>query len=340
MQHDSFVNHTTSTTTTPFLPLESPILDDESTNNNTIDRYTPMTDEDTPQIYVSMGSHEQGYEVPRGGGGGWRSSHHKLRRRNVQSSKHLGVQTTLFDLERQGGGDENEDVEDNNNTAAQDGKTYGSINDSERERMDRAKSLKNSMEEFLRQAASESQSFRRKLTSNRLAPNERSGSTSSGTLNLSPYERLEAFIEHEFPTKDQVPSTYDLINVGDLEPNRSRYKPGDWVEIEGLDMRWRVDMITRVIKEAPDDWDWNAPQNEGKEPEWKFTYNAGDERNIKEEDLRSPEEGLKTLFGTRPWLWQQWAILKVEEKLRFQEGHQDDFMEKDIQKLAAGEWVL
>ena len=56
-------------------------------------------------------------------------------------------------------------------------------------------------------------------------------------------------------------------------------------------------MITRAIKQAPDDWDWNATENEGKEPKWKFNYNAGLERNIKEEDLRAPEAGLKLLFG-------------------------------------------
>jgi hypothetical protein len=103
-------------------------------------------------------------------------------------------------------------------------------------------------------------------------------------------------------------------------------------------MIWRLDMVTRSIKQAPDDWDWKDPRNEGREPEWAFSYNAGLARNIKEEDVRSPEAGLKFIFGSRPWVWQQWAILKVEEKLRFQEGHQNDFHTKDIQKLTADLW--
>jgi hypothetical protein len=111
-----------------------------------------------------------------------------------------------------------------------------------------------------------------------------------------------------------------------------------FTEIEGNDMIWRLDMITRSVKQAPNDWDWNDPKNEGIEPKWKFTYNAGRHRNIKEEDLRASEAGLKHLFGHRPWVWQQWAILKVEEKLRFQPGHQNDFASKDIQKLAADLW--
>ena len=103
-------------------------------------------------------------------------------------------------------------------------------------------------------------------------------------------------------------------------------------------MVWRVNMVTRVIRQAPDDWDWKDPENEGKEPKWTFFYNAGRYRHIKEEDLRSSETGLKALFGCRPWVWQQWAILKVEEKLRFQDGHQDDFESKDIQKFASDLW--
>jgi len=41
--------------------------------------------------------------------------------------------------------------------------------------------------------------------------------------------------------------------------------------------------------------------------------------------IRSPEEGLRAIFGDRPWLWQQYALLRFEEKVRFQEGHVDDF---------------
>jgi hypothetical protein len=74
------------------------------------------------------------------------------------------------------------------------------------------------------------------------------------------------------------------------------------------------------------------------EPKWTFTYNAGSERDVDAYDLRTPETGLKTVFGSRPWVWQQWALLKVEAKLRFQEGHQDDFFELDIQKYASDLW--
>jgi hypothetical protein len=150
---------------------------------------------------------------------------------------------------------------------------------------------------------------------------------------------IEEVVDQEFPVHEQkTPKAQELIHVGELESNKSVYIPGDWVEIEGNDLIWRLDMVTRAVRQAPDDWDWNDPKNEGKEPKWKFTYNAGLRRKIKEIDLRSPEAGLKLIFGCRPWVWQQWAILKVEEMLRFQPGHQNDFATKDIQKFAADLW--
>ena len=151
--------------------------------------------------------------------------------------------------------------------------------------------------------------------------------------------RLEQLITQEFPTKGQVPRPSQLIpKLGKLPRNRSVHSPGDWVEIEGLDMKWRLDMITRVIKIAPDTFDWNDPAYMKVEPTWTFKYNAGSDRNVDAYDLRAPESGLKAVFGKRPWVWQQWALLKVEAKMRFQEGHQDDFVELDLQKYASDLW--
>jgi len=152
---------------------------------------------------------------------------------------------------------------------------------------------------------------------------------------------IAQLIEKEFPEKTNIPTAADVINVGvACNEHRARYKPGNWVEIEGPDMKWRLDMITRVVKKAPDDFDWNAPENEEVEPAWLYFYHAGSDRKFREEDIRSPEEGLKRIFGNRPWIWQQWAMLKLEEKLRFQEGHQLDLMEMDVQKFGADLWEL
>jgi hypothetical protein len=75
------------------------------------------------------------------------------------------------------------------------------------------------------------------------------------------------------------------------------------VEVMGPDMRWRLEMATRVIKNTPDDWDWNDPDTEGAEPEWTYFYNAGQARMLDADSIRSPEEGLKRIFGNRPWIW-------------------------------------
>mmetsp|Transcript_25912 Transcript_25912/g.59668 ORF Transcript_25912/g.59668 Transcript_25912/m.59668 type:complete len:584 (-) Transcript_25912:54-1805(-) len=173
------------------------------------------------------------------------------------------------------------------------------------------------------------------------------GSFNDGELDVYSEEEIEtlkeilpSIVEEEFPllTDEQIPSGRDVINIGSIDPNRPLYSPGNWVEIEGSDMIWRLDMITRVLKKAPDDWDWNDPNNFEKEPKWTFTYNAGDRRDIAEEDLRSPEQGLQLIFGHRPWVWQQWAVLKLENKIRFQEGHENDVKKMDIQKFATVLW--
>uniref|UniRef100_A0A7S4M9V9 Uncharacterized protein n=1 Tax=Odontella aurita TaxID=265563 RepID=A0A7S4M9V9_9STRA len=148
---------------------------------------------------------------------------------------------------------------------------------------------------------------------------------------------IRRVIHLEFP-KEDVPTVRRVINVGRLHDNRARYSPGSWVEIRGYDMKWRLDMITRVVKQAPDDWDWNNPNNAREQPQWDFYYHCGKHRRLREDELRSPKEGLRRVFGRRPWVWQQYACIKVEDKLRFQEGHQNDCILFDVQKYVAELW--
>ena len=149
-------------------------------------------------------------------------------------------------------------------------------------------------------------------------------------------EFIRRIISTEFPSSPD-PTLMDLINVG---PGRTgyAYKPGEWVEIQGAEMSYRIQMITRVLKLSPPNWDWNDPANEGQNPEWMYFYHAGNKRMIEAHEVRSPKEGLVRIFGQRPWIWQQWACLKLEHTLRFQEGHQDDFMSKDVPKFATDLW--
>ena len=54
--------------------------------------------------------------------------------------------------------------------------------------------------------------------------------------------------------------------------------------------------------------------------------------------MRVPEEGLLRIFGSRPWIWQQWALIKLEQRLRFQENHTEDFETFNIPLFARDLW--
>ena len=75
----------------------------------------------------------------------------------------------------------------------------------------------------------------------------------------------------------------------------------------------------------------------------KRCYNIGHRRRLSAYHMRAPEEALRRIFGARPWLWQQWALLKLEEKLRFEELHDCDFESFNILAYARSlwfEWLL
>jgi hypothetical protein len=117
------------------------------------------------------------------------------------------------------------------------------------------------------------------------------------------------------------------------------YSVGDWVEVQGPDSQWKLTYIKRIVKQAPDDWDWNDPDNEGKEPEYNFYYNCGEFKMLEEEYLRSPQEGLRRIFGMRPWVWLSYALLRYENFIRFQKNHENDFDEVDAQQYARNLWA-
>ena len=50
--------------------------------------------------------------------------------------------------------------------------------------------------------------------------------------------------------------------------------------------------------------------------------------------MRATERGLKALFGCRPFVWQQYALLRCERFTRFQADHERDFSEIDFQHLS------
>lgn len=54
-----------------------------------------------------------------------------------------------------------------------------------------------------------------------------------------------------------------------------------------------------------------------------------------EADMRPSTEGLQAIFGKRPFIWQQMALLQLEERLHFEEIYVDDFERFDYVKFAS-----
>ena len=165
--------------------------------------------------------------------------------------------------------------------------------------------------------------------------------------NIELYEAMlaqgEHIIEREFYSKQSrnvVPTMQELIDVilcryRYNEENHDwfvKYKEGDWVEVMDVDMQWRLNRI-KEIKVQDVDGDGDAGDEE-----WEVTYDVGGLKDLSAEDIRCSEAGLKMLFGIRPWVWQQYALLKVEERIRFQRDHADDFVNFPIIDTAKELW--
>ena len=130
-----------------------------------------------------------------------------------------------------------------------------------------------------------------------------------------------------------VPTAHSVIASCLLKPKDERFDfiEGQWVERLGLDMRWHLDRVIQVHKVIDDDYDWSTLK-EGDEPDFEAAYDFGNQKMLRKAKLRHPEEGLKRIFGKRCWIWQQFCVLRLEEKLRFQKNHYCDFDKLDMDR--------
>lgn len=158
--------------------------------------------------------------------------------------------------------------------------------------------------------------------------------------NYQDQARARLIVDMWYP-QETNPTLADLVRS--LESQTSEvWAPGSFVEFLGSDMRWRVGMVKRVVQQAPESWDWADAANQGKEPEWELFFNVGKATLLSEASIRAPEEAVRALFGARPLLWQQYALLRAEKHLRFQQDHERDFAELDLQQYAdelLDEWL-
>jgi len=133
---------------------------------------------------------------------------------------------------------------------------------------------------------------------------------------LDPDEAKE-LIDEEFPDVEVRPTPSDMDRSVTEKGIDTKYKMGHWIERIGSDMKWHLEPIRRVVTKVIEHAD-------GKE-ETQIFYKTNSGLLYHEDEVRAPREGLIRIFGCGPLLWQQWALLKTEEYVRFQPGHERDF---------------
>ena len=103
-----------------------------------------------------------------------------------------------------------------------------------------------------------------------------------------------------------------------------RYDIGEWIEVRGPSMKYRLERIIDVVRTSDNE----------------FFYETSVDHKLRQTQLRWPRESLIRIFGVAPWVWQQWACLKLENKLRFQEGNPYDFEVLDIRAYSLELWEV
>lgn len=149
---------------------------------------------------------------------------------------------------------------------------------------------------------------------------------------------IDSCIQRGFAVEGDEPAPEQTTLVWNLK--KKVYQPnifqqGDWIEVFGLNMNWKLGQVRRVVLQAPDDWDYNQSDGKDPPPEMMEVYYAVKGQGlVPQTQVRAPKMGLEKIFGSRPWLWQQHCLLQLERRLRIQEGHEYDFNQIKIQRFA------
>lgn len=125
----------------------------------------------------------------------------------------------------------------------------------------------------------------------------------------------------EFPQSATVPTIQEVDESltanhsveGEHDDDVYLYQIGDFVERLGDDMVWHFEPIRRIV--------------EFDDKPGEIFYRLGSGILVGSKEVRCSEEAIRRHFGMRPHLWQQWALLKLEQYARFQYGHERDFEE-------------
>lgn len=134
--------------------------------------------------------------------------------------------------------------------------------------------------------------------------------------------------------RTQFPTLRGLLKASleDRKEEEVKYELGWWCEYLSSNMEWKVGLVNRVIKKTPVGWDYEE-KGEPTDADKVVFYSVSTEGLIEDSKLRAPTKGLKHIFGERPWLWQQFALLRMEKRVRFHEGHEHDYENLDYEKF-------
>mmetsp|Transcript_5104 Transcript_5104/g.5904 ORF Transcript_5104/g.5904 Transcript_5104/m.5904 type:complete len:678 (+) Transcript_5104:77-2110(+) len=162
-------------------------------------------------------------------------------------------------------------------------------------------------------------------------------------ISSRPKTSIDNFSFEQKPTVGRMIDTVLKPRVPQYDENGEEdvfqfFETGMWVEYRGNDMKWKLGVVNRVVRQAPDDWDFDEDGAEVPEYRINFYYNVGKEGLVEKDNIRAPAEALQTVFGMRPWLWQQFTLLQLEKRLRFDADHEDDFDEIDNLRYAKLRW--
>jgi len=150
--------------------------------------------------------------------------------------------------------------------------------------------------------------------------------------------KIDAIVLEDYPGVNVRPTPAAMDDAVLRTPDNGTgllFATGQWLEYQGLDQQWHLGLVRRVVASAPLDYD--PLSNE--EPAWVYAYNVGKQLTIPPFLTRAPEEGLKRVFGLRPWIFQQWCVLRVLSYCRFQEEHQRDFETMSFVLMAEVVWM-
>ncbi|KAH8060149.1 RNA cap guanine-N2 methyltransferase [Aureococcus anophagefferens] len=105
---------------------------------------------------------------------------------------------------------------------------------------------------------------------------------------------------------------------------RFAFEPGDVVECEGPDQRWRLAVVTRASAGG-----YSVVSAGG------YSHGYGRSRPAP----RVAERATVAIFGDGPLTWRTYALVRLEERVRIQEGHCDDFEDFDFEAFAREAWT-